>query len=291
MYDSLTTVRDLIRYAITEFNKARLFFGHGSDNVYDEAVYLVLHSLHLPLDRLEPFMDAHVTSQEKAQCLALIEQRVSTRKPLAYLTGEAWLQGERFISREGVIVPRSPIAELLAERLEPWIEDPDAPLHILDMCTGSGCLAILATKAFPQAAVDAVDICDQALDLAEENIELHAAPVTLIKSNIFSEVPNDDPYDLMICNPPYVNQQSMKNLPAEYLHEPRLALAGGQDGMDFIREFLKQAPDYLTDHGLIVLEIGHEAVHFEQAFPELNFTYLSTMTQEQSIVLIQARDL
>lgn len=292
MYQTLQTIRDLIRYATSNFIKHQLYFGHGSDNAYDEAVYLVLHTLHLPVDMLEPFLDARVLEQERQACLELIHTRIRTRQPLAHLIGETYLQGERFLCNPNVIVPRSPIAELLSEQLTPWIDDPEMPMNILDMCTGSACLAILASKAFPHAQVDAVDISDDAIDLAERNIKLHnAKQVKLIQSDVFESLPAENQYHLIICNPPYVNSQSMNNLPEEYRHEPSLALDGGEDGMDFIRAFLAVAHNYLQDDGFIVLEVGNEADFFEAAFPNLAFTYLPTQQNDRAVLLIEAQAL
>ncbi|MGA0583615.1 MAG: 50S ribosomal protein L3 N(5)-glutamine methyltransferase, partial [Castellaniella sp.] len=277
-HTELLTLRDLLRWSISRFHAAGLVFGHGSDNAWDEAAYLLLHGLHLPPDTLEPFLDARLLERERQRCVDLIHERINTRKPAAYLTGEAWLQGERFLVDERVIVPRSPISELLAEGLAPWIEDPDAVGQVLDLCTGSGCLAILAALAFGHAAVDAVDVSIDALAVAQSNIELHGLRdrVQALRSDLFSQVPADRRYDLIVCNPPYVNEQSMKGLPPEYRHEPRLALAGGADGMDLVRRILADAPRFMAPEGLLVLEIGHERAHFEAAFPDLEPVWLDT---------------
>lgn len=291
-FDELQTVRDIIRYAISEFNRANLFFGHGSDNAWDEAVYLTLHALHLPLDNLEPFLEARLLKHEKEHCLSLIKARVERRVPLAYLTGEAWLQGNRFIVNEHVLVPRSPISELIAEQLQPWVVDPDAPLNILDMCTGSGNLAILAALEFPHAHVDAADISEQALEIARQNVELYQLghQVHLYQSDLFEQLP-PKAYDVIICNPPYVNSTSMEALPDEYRNEPALALAGGEDGMDLVRRILYAAPNYLNDNGFMVLEIGHEYENFLTAFPSISPTLLETETTHESILLLTREDL
>lgn len=292
-HTELLTLRDLLRWSISRFHAAELVFGHGSDNAWDEAVYLLLHGLHLPPDTLEPFLDARLLERERQRCVDLIHERINTRKPAAYLTGEAWLQGERFLVDERVIVPRSPISELLTEGLAPWIDDPDAVEQVLDLCTGSGCLAILAAHAFGNAAVDAVDVSADALAVAQSNIELHGLQdrVQALRSDLLSQVPSDRRYDLIVCNPPYVNEQSMKALPPEYKHEPRLALAGGDDGMDLVRRILADAPDLMAPEGLLVLEIGHERAHFEAAFPGLEPIWLDTEATTDQILLLRRAQL
>ncbi len=285
-------MRDLLRWSVSQFNRCELAFGHGSDNAWDEAAYLLLHTLHLPLDTLDPYLDAIVLESERAACLALIARRCNERVPAAYLTGEAWLQGHRFRVTPDTIVPRSPIAELLAEQLQPWIADPDAIYSALDLCTGSGCLAILTALAFPQAQVDAVDLSDAALEVAQSNIDAFGLNdrMSLFKSDLLDQVPQTA-YDLIICNPPYVNEQSMQNLPQEYRHEPQLALAGGDDGMDLVRRILEAAPNYLSPEGVLVLEIGNEYDNFVAAFPELEPIWLSTETAEDQILLLSREQL
>ena len=288
----LQTVRDLLRWSVSQMNRCGVAFGHGSDNAWDEAAYLLLHTLHLPLDTLDPYLDARLLRSEREQFLALIARRCNERLPAAYLTGEAWLQGHRFRVTPDTIVPRSPIAELLSEQLQPWIADPDAVYSALDLCTGTGCLAILTALAFPQAQVDAVDLSDAALAVAQSNIEDFGLSerVTLHKSDLLDQLP-DAAYDLIICNPPYVNESSMQALPAEYVHEPRLALAGGEDGMDLVRRILDAAPDFLAHNGVLVLEIGHEYDNFLAAFPELDPVWLSTETAEDQILLLTREQL
>ncbi|WP_417251004.1 50S ribosomal protein L3 N(5)-glutamine methyltransferase [Castellaniella sp.] len=292
-HTELITLRDMLRWAVTRFRGANLVFGHGSDNAWDEAAYLLLHTLHLPLDTLEPFLDARLLERERLRCVDLIHERVTSRKPAAYLTGEAWLQGQRFLVDERVIVPRSPIAELLAEQLQPWIADPGDVTRVLDLCTGSGCLAILAALAFEEATVDAVDLSADALAVAQTNIALHAMQgrVQALRSDLFAQIPADRRYQLIVCNPPYVNSQSMTALPPEYRHEPTLALAGGTDGMDLVRRILTQAPDFLDEDGVLVLEIGHEYTHFEAAFPQLDPVWLSTETASDQILLLRRAQL
>lgn len=289
----LQTLRDLLRYAVSRFHAAGLSFGHGSDNAWDEAVYLLLHTLHLPPDNLEPFLDARVLTGEKERYARLIERRCEERVPAAYLTGEAWLQGHRFLVDPRVIIPRSPIAELLAEGLQPWVADPGDIGRALDLCTGSGCLAILTALAFPDALVDAVDLSEDALEVAHSNVELYGLEdrVRLIRSDLLDDVPAEGQYDLIVCNPPYVNQASMDALPAEYRHEPTMALAGGEDGMDLVRRILRDAPARMSPGGLIVLEIGHEYDNFTAAFPELEPVWLSTAASENQILLLNREQL
>lgn len=285
-------MRDLLRWSLSQFNRCQLAFGHGSDNAWDEAAYLLLHSLHLPLDTLEPYLDAALLESERAAYLALVARRCNERVPAAYLTGEAWLQGHRFRVTADTIVPRSPIAELLSEQLQPWVADPDAVYHALDLCTGSGCLAILTALAFPQAQVDAVDLSDAALEVAQSNIDAFELNdrMSLYKSDLLDQLPQAS-YDLIICNPPYVNEQSMQCLPQEYQHEPQLALAGGDDGMDLVRRILEAAPNFLAPEGVLVLEIGNEYDNFVAAFPELEPIWLSTETAEDQILLLSREQL
>lgn len=287
--NALVTVRDLLRFAVSRFTEARLFFGHGSVDAWDEAVYLVLHRLHLPLDRLEPFIDARVTAGERRAVLKTIADRVESRVPAAYLTGEAWLGDYRFAVDPRVIVPRSFIAELLFERLSPWIAEPDAVTSVLDLCTGSGCLAIIAADVFPDARVDAVDLSDDALDVARQNIAEHGVVdrVRPIASDLYDALP-DGRYDLIVSNPPYVNDASMAALPAEYRHEPAMALAGGADGMDLVRRIVAGAAERLTEQGLLVVEVGHERAHVEAAFPDLVVTWLATSGGDDAVFAVEA---
>lgn len=288
----LLTLRDLLRFAVSRFQEAEIHFGHGSDNAWDEAVYLLLHTLHLPPDQLEPFLDARVLPDERATFLKRVQQRVDERLPAAYITGEAWLQGQRFIVNEHVIIPRSPISELLAEGLAPWVADPDAVTKVMDMCTGSGCLAILAAMAFPAADVTAVDLSPEALDVTRQNIALYQleSRITTVQSDLLDALA-PDAYDLILCNPPYVNSDSMQTLPPEYLHEPQMALAGGEDGMDIVRRLLQRAPDFLKPGGMLILEIGHEHDHFMCAFPELEPLWLSTAATDDQILMLTREQL
>jgi ribosomal protein L3 glutamine methyltransferase len=233
-------------------------------------------------------MDARVLPEERQKALQYIDARCDKRVPAPYLTHEAWLQGYAFYVDERVIVPRSPIAELLMTQLSPWVLDPYEVTSILDVCTGSGCLAIIAAHQFPEAFVDATDISAQALEVAQRNVAEHGLTdrLTLHHGSLFDPLPVSARYDLIICNPPYVNSQSMRALPPEYQHEPSLALAGGEDGMDLVRIILEQAPAHLNDQGILVLEIGHERAHFEAAFPELEPVWLDTTQASDQILLL-----
>ena len=288
----LCTVRDMMRFAVSRFTEAGLFFGHGSDNAWDESAYLLLHTLNLPLDRLEPFMDARLTSDERALVLKIIRRRISERLPAAYLTNEAWLGEHRFYVDRRVIVPRSHIAELLREQLSPWIDDPWAIQSTLDLCTGSGCLAILAALAFPESTVDAIDISPDALAVARRNVDDYGleSRVNLIESDAFAAVPGKR-YDVIISNPPYVNAESMADLPEEYLREPVLALASGEDGLDFTRILLREANDHLNPGGLLVVEIGNNRDELEQAFPDTPFTWLDTAAGDGFVFMLRKEEL
>jgi ribosomal protein L3 glutamine methyltransferase len=290
--ESLITVRDWLRFAVSRFNEAELFFGHGSDNAFDEAAYLILHTLHLPLDRLEPFLDASLTHGESEQVQAVIERRVHERLPAAYLTHEAWLGAHRFYVDERVIVPRSFIAELLHEQLAPWVETPDEVTRALDLCTGSGCLAILAALAFPNAEVDAVDLSKDALDVAARNVADYdlADRIELIESDLFAALAGRT-YDVILSNPPYVNAESVAALPPEYQAEPALALGSGEDGLDATRQILAQAKAHLNPGGLLVVEIGHNRDTLEAAYPALPFTWLDTESGDQFVFMLRREDL
>ena len=288
----LLTVRDHLRYAVSRFTAAGLFFGHGSDNAWDESVYLTLHTLSLPLDRLEPFLDARLLPHEKEALLEIFRRRCEERLPAAYLTNEAWLGEHRFYVDDRVIVPRSFIAELLQEQLTPWVEDPWAIESALDLCTGSGCLAILIALAFPEAQVDAVDLSKDAISVAERNIaDYHLTErVHPIQSDAFSQLTGKR-YDLIISNPPYVDAESVAALPPEYLHEPEMALGSGEDGLDFTHIILREAKKHLTPNGLLIVEIGHNREVLEAAYPTLPFTWLDTTAADEYVFLLNAADL
>ena len=286
--NQLHTIRDILRFAVSQFNKADLFFGHGTMTAFDDAVCLVLSTLYLPLDQLDSFLDASLTSDEKIQVLHMIERRITEKKPTAYLTKEAWLGDHRFYIDERVIVPRSFIAELLQMQLTPWINDPDKLYSALDLCTGSGCLAILLAHAFNNARIDAVDISTAALEVAQRNIADYGLQekIRLVESDFFSNL-GKQRYDLIISNPPYVNAKSMATLPKEYRHEPNIALASGDDGLNAIRVILHQAAHYLTDQGILIVEIGHNRQLLEQAFPQTPFTWLETSAGNEFVFLLR----
>src|SRR5450830_290144 len=262
-----TTPRDLLRYAVTRFNTAKLFFGHGSAEALDEAAYLILHTLKLPLDKLDPILDARLLPEEVAAVLAVIERRSVDRVPAAYITNEGWLGTYNFYVDERVIVPRSFIAELIPEYFSPWVAEPEAVENILELCTGSGCLSIMMADAFPNASVDAVDISADALTVAKRNVDTYKLQdrVNLIESDLYAKVPAKK-YDLIISNPPYVNSASMGALPQEYLAEPQIALEGGSDGMDLVRKIIAGAAERLSEDGILMIKIGNEREYAEAAF-------------------------
>jgi ribosomal protein L3 glutamine methyltransferase len=286
------TMRDVLRHAVTRFNTEKLFFGHGSDNAYDEAAYLLLYTLKLPLDRLDPFLDARLTEQEIATLLALIERRATDRVPVAYLTNEALLGHYHFYVDERVIVPRSFIAELIPEQFQPWIADPDAVMNVLELCTGSGCLSVMLADAFPNAQVDAVDLSTDALEVAKKNVANYELQdrIALHHSDLYDQLPKKK-YDLIVTNPPYVNSASMARLPAEYRAEPQMALAGGDDGMDLVRKIVAGAKDRLTPEGVLVVEIGNEFAFAEAAFADKELTWLSTSAGDEAVFLLTADQL
>jgi ribosomal protein L3 glutamine methyltransferase len=270
--------------------QAGLFFGHGTTNAFDEAAWLALWRLQLPLDALDEHAERELSEAERAAIAALVDERIASRKPAAYLTGEAWLQGVPFTIDERAIVPRSFIAELIADAsIDPWLR-PDSR-RVLDLCTGNGSLAVLAAMAWPDVDVDALDIDIDALAVAKLNVERHnlALRVRLLQGDGLAGA--DGPYDLILCNPPYVNSSSMAALPAEYRAEPELALAGGADGMDFIRELLRAAPAALNDDGVLVLEIGNEREHFEAAFPALEVVWMETSSGADQVLLVTKENL
>jgi ribosomal protein L3 glutamine methyltransferase len=290
--ESLVTLRDFLRYAVSRFNEAGLAFGHGTDNAYDEAVYLILHTLHLPLARLEPFLDARLTTQERRKVLDVIARRITERMPAAYLTREAWLGDFRFYVDQRVIVPRSHIAELIQEGLAPWIADPGAVTDALDLCTGSGCLAILLVHAFPQARVDAVDLSAGALEVARRNVADYGLEqrIELLQSDLFAALEGRR-YDVIVSNPPYVTGAAMAQLPQEYRHEPDMALAAGDDGMDIVRRILAAAARHLKPGGILVVEVGDNRPFAEAAFPGLEFTWLETAGGADKVFLLRREQL
>jgi ribosomal protein L3 glutamine methyltransferase len=290
--DELLTVRDWLRWAVSRFTDAGLFFGHGTDNAFDEAAWLILHALHLPHDRLEVFLDARLTADERLAVLNILQQRIARRLPAAYLTHEAWLGDFRFYVDERVIVPRSYFAELLHDSFAPWVTDAADVTDVLDLCTGSGCLAILMAHAFPNARVDAVDISPDALAVAARNVADYdlEQQVNLVRSDVFAKL-GKRRYDLIVSNPPYVTAAAMATLPEEYRREPSLALAAGDDGLDIVRTILADAPRHLKPDGLLAIEVGHNRDIVDTAFPELPLTWIDTQHAEGKVFLVHARDL
>ncbi|MFD2368270.1 50S ribosomal protein L3 N(5)-glutamine methyltransferase [Pseudoduganella sp. GCM10020061] len=287
-----TTVRDILRYAVTRFNTEGLAFGHGSADALDEAAYLILHTLKLPLDKLEPFLDARLLPNEVDKLVAIIERRAKDRVPAAYITNEAWLGSYNFYVDERVLVPRSFIAELIPEQFSPWVQDPDTVSNILELCTGSGCLAILLADSFQAAVVDAVDISRDALAVAERNVREYQLEgrINLIESDLYEHVPFKK-YDLIVTNPPYVNSTSMSRLPKEYLHEPQIGLDGGKDGMDLVRKIIAGAAERLTPDGLLIVEIGNEREFAEAAFGDMGLTWVTTSAGDDMVFLLTAEQL
>ncbi len=279
-------VIDIIERACARLEQAGVSFGHGTSNAFDEAVWLVLWRLGLPLDDLDGVAKRKLTAPEMQAINTLVDERISTRKPAAYLTGEAWLQGVPFFIDERSIVPRSLIAEVLAEgTLDAWL--PEGPARVLDLCTGNGSLAVLAALAWPQAHVLGTDLSADALAVAALNVERHKLTQRITLQQGDSLVAAAGRFDLILCNPPYVNTASMAALPAEYRSEPALALAGGTDGMDFIRTLLRNVRNHLNSGGALVLEVGHEQAHFEAAFPALLPLWLSTSAGDEQVLLLE----
>ncbi|WP_047539214.1 50S ribosomal protein L3 N(5)-glutamine methyltransferase [Methylotenera versatilis] len=296
--EELFTIRDWLRFTVSQFEEAEVFFGHGTDNSYDEAVWLVMSALHLPHDTLNNFLDAVITEQERKHLAHLIEQRITKRTPTAYLVREAWLRGFKFYVDERVIVPRSFIAELLdfneegEHGLQPWIEHPELINSAADICTGSGCLGILLANAFPDAAIDVVDISADAIAVANININNYGLTeqITAIQSDMFTALQGKT-YDLIISNPPYVDGPSMAALPLEYQNEPQLALGSGADGLDHTHTILREAANYLNDDGLLIVEIGHNRDALLDAYPDMDFTWLTVESGNQYVFLLTKEQL
>ena len=285
-------MRNLLRFAVNQFNQAGLSFGHGTHNARDEAAYLILHSLQLPLDQLEPFLDAPLTRKQITSVLDILRQRVTIKIPAAYITHEAWLGDLRFYVDQRVIVPRSFIAELLRTRLKPWIKDADSITAALDLCTGSGCLAILMAQVFPNSVIDACDISRSALAVARRNVSDYGLEnrINLIRSNLFKAL-RGRRYDLIVANPPYVKAQALRTLPAEYRYEPQLALDGGKDGLAYVRPMLQSAAKHLRKTGLLVVEVGHNRKTLERAFPKTEFTWPHTSAGNKYVFLLKQHQL
>jgi ribosomal protein L3 glutamine methyltransferase len=290
--EHLLTVRDWLRYAVSRFNAAGLAFGHGTTNAHDEAAYLILHTLHLPIDRLEPYLDARLLPHERQHLAGVLDKRINQRLPAPYITHEAWLQGFRFYVDERVIVPRSYLAPLILEQFQPWLAAPEGVTRVLDLCTGSGCLAILLAHAFPEATVDAIDASADALEVARRNVVEHglADRVRLIQSDLFMALAGER-YDLIVANPPYVDARAMAELPPEYRHEPRLALAAGADGLDVVRRILTEAPRHLNTGGWLAVEIGHNRTALEAAYPTLPLIWPAVEGGEDTVFLTRREEL
>lgn len=290
--DTLATLRDYVRYAASRFSAAKLAYGHGTSGPLDEAAALVLHALHLPYDLPGGYFDGKLVPDEREAVLSLIERRIAERKPLAYLTHEAPFAGLSFYVDERVLVPRSPIAELIEQRFQPWLEESDEDMQILDLCTGSGCIAIACAQAFPDAGVDATDVSPDALAVARINIEKHALGerVWALESDVYSALAGRQ-YDLIVSNPPYVNLAEWQGLAPEYHAEPRLGLEAGGDGLDCVRRILRDARRHLKPNGILVVEVGSAAEALEAAYPEVAFHWLEFERGGEGVFLLTAEQL
>ncbi|MBK1871688.1 50S ribosomal protein L3 N(5)-glutamine methyltransferase [Marinobacter sp. 1-3A] len=288
--EDLHTVRDYLRYASSQFAAAPVFFGHGTDNVWDEAVQLVMRSLYLPLENNTLFLDARLTRDERQLVLERIRRRIDDRVPLAYLLGEAWFMGMPFHVDERVLVPRSPIGELIENGFQPWLGDKPVE-RILDLCTGSGCIGIGAATVFEDADVDLSDISPDALAVAESNIEFHELEgrVRTVQSDVFANISGR--YDIIVSNPPYVDAEDMGDMPDEFHHEPVLGLAAGDDGLDIAHRIIAGAAEHLTPGGLLIVEVGNSWVALDEAYPELPFTWLEFGNGGDGVFAITEQDL
>ncbi|HSC84891.1 MAG TPA: 50S ribosomal protein L3 N(5)-glutamine methyltransferase [Pseudomonas sp.] len=284
----LRTVRDHIRWAVSRFHEGNLFFGHGTDNAWDDARQLVLGALHLPFEIADSYLDCRLEEDEQQHLLELIRRRVEERVPTAYLLGEAWFCGLPFLVDERVLVPRSPIAELIGAQFAPWL--PADPLRILDLCTGSGCIGIACAHAFPEAEVVLADLSFEALEVANQNIERHdlEARVYTVQGDGFAGLPGQR-FDLIVSNPPYVDAEDFADMPAEYQHEPELGLACGDDGLDLVRRMLAEAADHLSEKGVLIVEVGNSQVHVEALYPEVDFTWLEFEQGGHGVFLLAAK--
>lgn len=289
---NVRTLRDVLRYAVTRFSEANLAYGHGQANAFEEASFIILRALKLPLDKLEFFADAYLTHAEINALLQMIERRVKQRIPAAYLLNEAWLMGYQFYVDKSALIPRSFIGELLRDDLQPWVEDPDGITDILDLCTGSGCLAVMAADAFPNARVDAVDISPDALQVARRNVAQYHFEnrITLIQSDLFDAL-DAKRYDVILCNPPYVTDQAMAALPKEYQHEPHLALAGGADGMALVKNIARQARRHLKRGGLLFVEVGDGRPDVERVLGDIPMTWLTTSAGDDMVFMARQEEL
>lgn len=288
--DDLQSVRDFLRYASSRFAASPLYFGHGTDNVWDEAVHLVMRSLNLPLENNTLFLDARLVREERQLIHERIDRRINERVPLAYLLGEAWFMGMPFHVDERVLVPRSPIGELLEKGLQPWLGD-KAVGRVLDLCTGSGCIGIGAASVFDEAEVDLSDISTDALEVAASNIELHGVcdRVRTVQSDVFANI--DGQYDVILSNPPYVDAEDLAAMPDEYRHEPELGLAAGSDGLEIAHRIIAEAANHLTPGGLLVVEVGNSWVALDELYPDLPLTWLDFENGGDGVFLVSAEDL
>lgn len=289
--EGLLTIQDFIRWGASRFNAEGLFFGHGTDNALDEAAQLVLHALHLPPDIPATYRECRLTFPERAAVCELLERRVSERKPAAYLTNRAWFAGLEFYVNEDVMVPRSPLAELVEAGFDPWIE-PEGTRRILDLCAGSGCIGIACAVYLPEAEVDLVEVSPAALEVASRNLDLHHLKerVRLLESDLFDRI-GDRHYDIIVSNPPYVSTAELAALPDEYHKEPRLGLAGGETGLDLVLRILQDAADHLNEGGMLVVEVGAAAAELEQRFPDLPFLWLDFERGGEGVFLIKREQL
>lgn len=293
----LTTLRDYLRWSVSCMTRANVFFGHGTDNAWDEAVALVWHVAGLPFGIGDVMYDAVLTLDERKRILELLERRVAGRMPLPYLTGEAWFAGLAFSVDERVIVPRSPIAELIRNGFAPWYAhdayDSAGSEAILDLCAGSGCIGIACAHYFPDAFVDLVELSDDAIELARSNIARHAVDdrVRIVKSDLFSALQPQHQYSLIVSNPPYVDAPDMAMLPAEFHHEPRMSLASGDDGLEHARRILREAGDFLAPRGLLVLEVGNSGLALEQQYPDVPFTWVEFEHGGEGVLVMTAEEL
>ncbi len=287
----LITLQDMLRWTVSRFNAAELFYGHGSDNSWDEAVQLILPTLYLPIDVPPHILNSRLTSSERTRIVNRVVRRINERTPAAYLTNKAWFCGLEFFVDERVLVPRSPIGELIEAGFQPWLKE--APSRIMDLCTGSGCIAIACAQTFPDAEVDAVDISADALEVAEQNIQAHGMEqqVFPIRSDLFRDLPGQDKYDLIVSNPPYVDQEDMSNLPDEFTHEPELGLAAGTDGLKLVRRILANAPDYLNETGILICEVGNSMVHVMEQYPEIPFTWIEFQNGGHGVFMLTREQL
>lgn len=289
--NELYTIRDLIRWSVSNFNAAGIFFGHGTETAWDEAIALILHTLHLPHDIDPAILDGRLTAEERNTIYHLVKRRINERMPLAYLTHEAWFAGLPFYVDERVLIPRSSFAELIDHHFEPWVQ-PERVEHILDLCTGSGCIAIACAEAFPDALIDACDISPDALTVAKMNVLRHKCEdqIQLIQSDLFSQIPNKK-YDIIVSNPPYVDETDMAELPDEFKHEPALGLAAGKDGLDIVVRILKEAANYLTPDGVLMVEVGNSEYALVERFPDVPFTWLEFQHSEGGVFLLTREQL